>query len=121
MTFGARQMRTQGYLAFVTGICLTVWTCLFVMGTQQDAVRNNFLRDTEKVASDTNVRLQIYFDMLLSLKGTFAIDENVSRAQFSRFVRELKLTQRYPGFQAIQFVRHVRGSELERFSATVRA
>ena len=91
------------------------------MGAQQDTVRSSFLRDTEKVASDTNVRLQIYFDMLLSIKGTFAINENVSRAQFARFVRELKLTQRYPGFQAIQFVRHVRAPELERFSAAVRA
>ncbi|MES2016268.1 MAG: CHASE domain-containing protein [Pseudomonadota bacterium] len=114
-------MRTQGYLAFVTGICLTIWTCLLVLGVQQDAVRSNFLRDTDKVASDANVRLQIYFDMLLSIKGTFAINERVDRAQFARFVHELNLTERYPGFQAIQFVRHVRAPELARFSAAVRA
>ncbi|MES2316350.1 MAG: CHASE domain-containing protein [Pseudomonadota bacterium] len=114
-------MRTQGYLAFVAGICLTIWTCLLVMGAQQDTIRNNFLRDTEKVASDTNVRLQIYFDMLLSIKGTFAINDAVNREQFGRFVRELNLHQRYPGFQAIQFVRHVKDSELAQFSAWVRA
>jgi PAS domain S-box-containing protein len=114
-------MRTQGYLAFVAGICLTVWTCLLVMSAQQATTRSNFLRDTEKVANDTRVRLQIYFDMLLSIKGTFAINENVDRKQFTRFVNELNLTQRYPGFQAIQFVRHVRQDELARFSAAVRA
>jgi PAS domain S-box-containing protein len=114
-------MRTQGYLAFVAGICLTIWTCLLVMGAQQATIRSNFLRDTEKVASDTNVRLQIYFDMLLSIKGTFAINDKVDRRQFARFVSELNLTQRYPGFQAIQFVRHVKAAELDKFSAAVRA
>jgi PAS domain S-box-containing protein len=114
-------MRTQGYLAFVAGICLTIWTCLLVMGAQQATIRSNFLRDTEKVASDTNVRLQIYFDMLLSIKGTFAINAKVDRKQFARFVSELNLTQRYPGFQAIQFVRHVPEADLARFSAAVRA
>ncbi|MFL6658571.1 MAG: CHASE domain-containing protein [Massilia sp.] len=114
-------MRTQGYLAFVTGICLTIWTCLLVTGAQQATIRNDFLRDTEKVASDTNVRLQIYFDMLLSIKGTFAVNHQVDREQFARFVRELNLTQRYPGFQAIQFVRKVPGQDLEAFSAKVRS
>ncbi len=114
-------MRTRGVLAFVTGICLTIWTCLLVMGAQQDTARAHFLRDTDKIASDTNVRLQIYFDMLLSIKGIFAINEQVDRVQFARFVHELNLTGRYPGFQAIQFVRHVRAPELAPFSAAVRA
>jgi PAS domain S-box-containing protein len=114
-------MRTQGYLAFVAGICLTIWTCLLVLGAQQATIRSNFLRDTDKVASDTNVRLQIYFDMLLSIKGTFAVNEKVDRKQFARFLSELNLTQRYPGFRAIQFVRVVPEAELASFSAAVRA
>jgi len=112
-------MRTQGYLAFVVGVCLTVWSCLLVADAQQNRLRNNFQRDTEKVASDTNVRLQIYFDMLLSIKGTFAINEEINREQFARFVRELNLTQRYPGFQAIQFVRYLKEDELPAFSYRV--
>ena len=113
-------MRTQGYLAFVVGICLTAWTCVMVMDAQQATIRSTFERDTDKVASDTNVRLQIYFDMLLSIKGTFVVNESMSRAQFAGFVRELNLAQRYPGFQAIQFVRHVPAGDLPRFAAAVR-
>ena len=113
-------MRTQGYLAFVVGICLTAWTCVMVVDAQQAAIRSNFQHDTEKVASDTNVRLQIYFDMLLSIKGTFVINETMNRAQFAGFVRELNLSQRYPGFQAIQFVRHVPDKDLQRFSDAVK-
>jgi PAS domain S-box-containing protein len=112
-------MRTQGYLAFVVGICLTVWTCLVVMDAQQARTRSNFQYDTEKVASDTNVRLQIYFDMLLSIKSSFAVNQDMSRAQFARFVQELNLAQRYPGFQAIQFVRSVPGARLPAFAAAV--
>ena len=114
-------MRTQGYLAFAVGIFLTVWTCTVVLDAQQSQIRSDFRRDADKVATDTNVRLQTYFDMLLSIKGTFAINETVSRAQFARFVRELNLSERYPGFQAIQFVRYVPAAQLDAFSAAVRA
>ena len=114
-------MRTQGYLAFVIGICLTVWTCLVVLDTQQARIRSNFQYDTDKVASDTSVRLQIYFDMLLSIKSAFAVKQDMNRAQFSRLVQELNLAQRYPGFQAIQFVRAVPQAALPAFAAAVRA
>ena len=113
-------MRTQGYLAFVIGICLTVWTCMQVLDAQQARIQSNFQRDTEKIASETNVRLQTYFDMLLSIKGAFAINEQVDREQFERLLRELNLAQRYPGFLAIQFVRAVPAGELESFTRSVR-
>lgn len=114
-------MRTQGYLAFAAGILLTVISCMQVRDAQQAGIRATFARDTEKIASDANVRLQIYVDMLLSVKGTFAVNENISRRQFALFVRELKLSQRYPGFLAIQFVRVVPADGLARFTAAVRA
>ena len=113
--------RTQGYLAFIIGVCLTVWSCMQVLESQQEKIRHTFQRDTEKIATDTNVRLQTYFDMLLSIKGTFAINDKVDREQFERLVRELNLTERYPGFLAIQFVRVVPANELESFVQSVRA
>ncbi|MDQ1923006.1 CHASE domain-containing protein [Massilia pseudoviolaceinigra] len=114
-------MRTQGYLAFVVGICLTMWTCVAVLDAQQARISAIFQRDADKVASDTNVRLQTYFDMLLSIKGAFAVNDKVDREQFARFVRELNLTTRYPGFQAIQFVRYVPAADLARFTEAVRS
>jgi signal transduction histidine kinase len=113
-------MRTRGYLAFLLGLCLTGWTCMIVIDAQQQQIRNNFQRDTDKIARDTAVRLQTYFDMLLSIKAMYALDDRIDRAQFRRFVGELNLAQRYPGFQAIQFVRGVPGWELDRFADAVR-
>lgn len=112
-------MRTHGYLAFFVGICLTIWTCLFVIDAQDEQIRRNFQRDTDKIATDTSVRLQTYFDMLLSLKGMFAVNHNVTREQYTRYINELNLTRRYPGFQAIQFVRRVSDKDLEAFSKSV--
>ena len=60
-------MRARGYLAFIIGLCATAALCLFVTAGQEQQIRNNFQRDTEKVARDTSVRLHTYFDMLLSL------------------------------------------------------
>ena len=114
-------IRLNGYLAFVIGICITIWTCLVVMNAQDAQIRSNFVRDTDKVSADTSARLRIYFDVLLSLKGLFAVAGDVDRAQFARFVKTLRLSERYPGFRAIQFVRAVPDHELAGFVAASQA
>ncbi len=113
-------IKTRGLLAFAIGVCITVWTCFTVAEAQDAQIRSNFARDTEKVATDTSARMRTYFDMLLSLKGLFAVTGEVDREQFSRFVHQLRLSERYPGFRAIQFVRAVPGADLEDFAADVR-
>lgn len=114
-------IRTNGYLAFAIGICLTFWICFMVADAQDAQIRRDFARDTDKVATDTSVRLRTYFDMLLSLKGMFAVTGEVDRDQFARFVQQLRLTERYPGFRAIQFVRAVPDHDIANFAADVRA
>ncbi len=51
-------MRTHGYLAFVVGIFITAWVCLFVMKEQDRQAAEAFQRDTEKTARDTQQRLK---------------------------------------------------------------
>ncbi len=113
-------IRTKGFLAFALGVCITVWACLIVIDAQDTQIRSNFARDTEKVDTDTTARLRTYFDMLLSLKGLFAVTGEVDRDQFARFVQQLRLTERYPGFRAIQFVRLVPDHDVASFTADVR-
>ncbi|MBB3220936.1 CHASE domain-containing protein [Pseudoduganella umbonata] len=114
-------MRAQGYLAFAVGICLTAWACLFAMETQDRQIADRFSHDTDKVARDTEARLKTYFDTLLAIRGTFAVHGPVSRGDFHRYVNELHLADRYPGFQAIQWVLRVPDDELARHLAAVRA
>ncbi len=113
-------MRAHGYLAFVAGMFLTFWTCLQVLEAQDEQIGLRFRRDTDKVANDTRVRLQTYFDMVLGLKGVFALSGTVTRAQFGQLVRDLHLAERYPGFQAVQFVQLATPEQLAQLTATVR-
>jgi len=113
-------MRGRGYLAFFVGICLTAWTCYFVMEEQQkQQIRAGFQRDAEKVARDTQTRLQIYFDSLHGMRAMYAVNDRIDRQHFQRFVSELKIDQRYPGYQALQFVRVVPEAELPALVARV--
>ncbi|WP_343728899.1 CHASE domain-containing protein [Duganella sp.] len=113
--------RGRGYLAFFVGICLTAWTCYFVIEEQQKMqVRASFQHDTEKVARDTQNRLQIYFDTLHGMKGLYAVNDSIDRLHFHRFIEELKVDRRYPGFQALQFVRMVPEAQLPAFVERVR-
>ena len=116
----APAMRAYGYLAFIVGLCLTVWVCLYVADAQQQQIVLRFQRDCDKVQRDTEVRLQTYFDMLLSIKGMYALEDRIERGQFQRFIGQLDLAQRYPGFQAIQFVRRVPADGLAAFAEAVR-
>jgi signal transduction histidine kinase len=114
-------VRGRGYLAFFVGICLTAWTCYFVMEEQQKLqVRAGFQRDAEKVARDTQNRMQIYFDTLHGMKGVYAVNDRIDRQHFHRFVNELKIERRYPGFQALQFVRPVPDAGLAAFVERVK-
>jgi signal transduction histidine kinase len=114
-------MRGRGYLAFFVGICLTAWTCYFVLEEQQKLqVRAGFQRDAEKVARDTQNRMQIYFDTLHSMRGVYAVNDRIDRQHFHRFVTELKIERRYPGFQALQFVRLVPEAGLPAFVERVK-
>jgi signal transduction histidine kinase len=109
-------MRGRGYLAFFVGIVLTALTCYFVLEEQQkQQVRAGFQRDAEKVARDTQTRMQVYFDSLHALKGVYAVNDRIDRLQFHRFVSELRIDRRYPGFQALQFVRVVPTAGLPAF------
>jgi PAS domain S-box-containing protein len=55
------------------------------------------------------------------MQGLFAVTDGIDRAAFHAYVRQLRLAERYPGFQAIQFVRRVPQEDLARHVAAVRA
>lgn len=114
-------MRARSLVVFGVGLCLTGAACYLVHDDHRAHVQDSFQRDTEKVARDTEVRLQTYFDMLLSVKGMYALEGRIDRVRFHRFIAELRLERRYPGFQALQFVRAVPAPELDAFTTAVRA
>jgi diguanylate cyclase (GGDEF)-like protein/PAS domain S-box-containing protein len=108
-------------LTFGAGLAVTAMLMVLVDGYQRTEVRNEFARDTARVFAQTDSRLRAHFETLRSLKGLFAANEGVDRRQFRLFLEQLNLQHNHPGFQAIQFVRHVPDDQLERYLAAVRA
>ncbi|GAB3626846.1 putative signaling protein [Pandoraea terrae] len=62
-------------------------------------------------------RVRLYSDVLVSLQAFFAAREHVSRQEFHDFYNGLNLSERYPGFQLVNYARYVPASELEGFLA----
>lgn len=107
-------------LVFGIGVVATSLVALYVDRYLQAQILNEFTRDTARVGAQTETRLRAHFETLLSIKGLFAANENVDRRQFRSFLDQLDLRRTHPGFQAIQFVRHVRGDQVEAYVKSVR-
>ena len=107
-------------LAFGLGLAVSGTLAWYVDRYEQDQVRSEFTRDTARVAAQTETRLRAHFETLLSLKGLFAASEQVDRNQFRRFLDQLDLRRNHPGFQAIQFVRHIPGDQAARYVEAMR-
>ena len=58
--------------------------------------------------------------MTYGLRALFAARDNLSRAEFSRFVESLDLTRNYPGFVQLNYARHIGAAEKRRLEEEVR-
>ena len=72
------------------------------------------MRDFSKTVES---RIWSYYDVLYGLRGFFQRSREVDRAEFRKYCETLNLLPRYPGFQALTFVRYVRGGERAAASA----
>lgn len=114
------KMPALALLAFGLGLAASGALAFYVDRYEQEQVRSEFARDTARVAAQTETRLRAHFETLLSLKGLFAAHEEIDRNQFRRFLEQLDLRHNHPGFQAIQFVRHIPGDQAARYVEAMR-
>ena len=66
-------------------------------------------------------RVQSYMDMLHGVGALFYTDNDITRAQFHSYVKELDLEQRFPGITSLNFAPRVFARNKEKFEAAVRA
>lgn len=82
-------------------------------------VRNNIQRDAklrfERQAADAKHvierRLHSYVGVTYGLKALLEARESISRAAFNRYVNSLDLKRNYPGFEVLNYARHIRAGE----------
>lgn len=65
-------------------------------------------------------RAQRYIDILHGLEGLFGHDPSMSHLGFQRYVNSLNLSTRFPGIQAVEFIRRVKQTEKLTFENAVR-
>jgi len=65
-------------------------------------------------------RLQAYVGVTYGLRALFAAREQPNRAEFHRYVESLNLKDNYPGFEVLNYARHVRGDQRREFEQSVR-
>src|SRR3954468_18324986 len=84
-------------------------------------MQRRFSADAMEMSKAINERLRTHAEVLISMQGLYATIAQVDRAQFRRYIDVLDLGRRYPGFQALQSLRHVTPDHLDAFVAEVRA
>ncbi|MGM4988867.1 diguanylate cyclase [Tardiphaga sp. 841_E9_N1_2] len=84
-------------------------------------MQRRFAVDAVDISNAISERLRTHAEVLVSMQGLYASIGRVDRAQFRRYIDVLDLGRRYPGFQALQSLRHVTPDHLDAFVAEVRA
>lgn len=98
-------------LIFAAGAAATV--ALFAY-TRDDLERDARLRFESQAVDAKHIierRLHSYVGVTYGLKALFAANDALSRAEFSQYVSSLKLAQNYPGFEVLNYARHIRLDE----------
>lgn len=83
-------------------------------------MQQRFSADAADITTAVGDRLRTHAEVLVSMQGLYASIGRVDRAQFRRYIDVLDLARRYPGFQALQALRHVSPEGLDGFVADVR-
>ncbi|MET0722195.1 MAG: CHASE domain-containing protein [Tardiphaga sp.] len=83
-------------------------------------MQRRFTADAVDITNAIGERLRAHAEVLVSMQGLYASIGRVDRAQFRRYIDVLDLGRRYPGFQALQSLRHVTPDGLDAFVAEVR-
>src|SRR5262245_20438480 len=77
---------------------------------RDDLERDAHLRFERQAADAKHIierRLQSYVGITYGLRALFAAEDRLGRAEFHRFVTSLDLKKNYPGFEVLNYARHV--------------
>ncbi|WP_148612887.1 CHASE domain-containing protein [Nocardioides rubriscoriae] len=104
-------------LLVVAAVAASVLTSRAV-GSEQ---RARFDRQTERLDTALTERMTAYVQVLRGGLGLFVASDEVTRADWARYVATLRLDERYPGFKSLSYAPAVRPQDLDDFVAAVRA
>lgn len=104
----------------IAGLAVTFATRALTERMIAGDMQHRFSADAADITTAIGERLRTHAEVLVSMQGLYASIGRVDRAQFRRYIDVLDLARRYPGFQALQALRHVTPDGLDDFVAEVR-
>jgi PAS domain S-box-containing protein len=88
---------------------------------RERAIEASFQASARRVATKIAERLDTYDTILRGVAGLFAASDEVTRAEFRRYVGELELARAYPGVQGVGFAQLISPGRLPGHVAHMRA
>lgn len=88
--------------------------------TIEESARARFEKKAMKASRAIEGRIQAYIDTLISARSLFAVNENLTRADWKKYFESLELQKRYPGIHDFVFARYVPASQRAKFERRVR-
>jgi PAS domain S-box-containing protein len=107
-------------IVLVLTLLLTGIAWHFTQQSIENSARSRFEKSVMKASEEIEGRIHTYVDTLLSVHSLFAMNENITRADWKKFFESLQLQKRYPGFHHLSFARYVPESRRAEFEKHVR-
>ena len=122
MRAGVMAIRSTGYawVILACGVVVSV-ASFYVINMRAEAMaRLRFENEVRDAGSRIENRVRSYADVLYGVRALFQAKGLVSRREFHDYVSSLNLSQRYPGFQILNFETYVTAGRKAAFEAAVR-
>jgi signal transduction histidine kinase len=105
---------------FFTGIVLTLLAAYYASRTIQLRMRAQFETAALRARATLRARFDVYDAMLHGAAGFIAVEKDITRDRFQRYIERLRLVGNYPGVQGIAYAPRVAASEKDSLVASVR-
>ncbi len=111
----------QPWIALMVALALTIFAWRSITDSVEEDASARFASLTADIEARILERLRDCQQVLRGAAGLFYGSESVTADDWRRYVRELRLTESYPGIQGVGFARYVNGPQaLQRFEERLR-
>ena len=105
---------------FFTGIALTLLAAYSTSRTIQMRMRAQFETAAMRARASIRARFEVYDAVLHGTAGFIAVEKDVNRERFRKYVEHLDIEENYPGVQGIGFAPRVSAPEKDSVVAAMR-
>jgi len=108
------------YIVIAFSILITFGAWLYASNTLDRQAEEQFNKEVSTVSKTIQSTIEDYVNASYGIKGLFAASDSVNRDEFSAYITELNLRERYPGLVAIYYAPKVALQDQKAFIKSVR-